>query len=127
MNMKNKNAKFFCESCGSEVPGNSKFCPTCGRFFASVRCPVCGETGSNDKFKNGCPNCGYSVSGAKNRKIKGKNNKRLSRRARRKLAAAIDAKNGRIDGSLPTWSYFLIFSVLALFIAGVYFYLKTAR
>jgi len=126
--MKNKNAKFFCESCGSEVPGNSKFCPTCGRFFASVRCPVCGETGSNDKFKNGCPKCGYAVSGGKNIKYKGGNRKnKLSRRARRRLRNAIDAKNGKADGSLPAWSYFIIFSALLIFIAILYFYMKTAR
>ena len=35
-------AKFFCESCGAEVPRNARFCKKCGRFFASVRCPNCG-------------------------------------------------------------------------------------
>ena len=25
-----------CESCGAEVPRNSKTCPICGKFFASV-------------------------------------------------------------------------------------------
>ena len=58
---KSKEAKFFCESCGSEVPRNSKVCPTCGKFFASVRCPQCGRLGSNEDFKNGCPTCGYAV------------------------------------------------------------------
>ena len=58
---KSKEAKFFCESCGSEVPRNSKTCPMCGKFFASVRCPQCGRIGSNDDFKNGCPTCGYAV------------------------------------------------------------------
>ena len=58
---KSKEAKFFCESCGSEVPRNSRTCPTCGKFFASVRCPQCGRIGSNDDFKNGCPTCGYAV------------------------------------------------------------------
>lgn len=120
--MKNTNAKFFCESCGSEVPGNSKFCPKCGRFFASVRCPVCGETGSNEKFKNGCPKCGYTVSGINKKNYKEKNH--ISRQAQRRFISAIDAKNGKIDGSLPAWSYFLILFVLALFVAGAYFYLK---
>lgn len=61
MRNKKKEAKFFCECCGSEVPGNSKFCPTCGKFFAAVRCPKCGRTGSNNDFKNGCPTCGYAI------------------------------------------------------------------
>ena len=56
-----KEAKFFCESCGSEVPRNSRVCPTCGKFFASVRCPQCGKTGTNEDFKKGCPSCGYAV------------------------------------------------------------------
>lgn len=58
---KSKEAKFFCESCGSEVPRNSKVCPTCGKFFASVRCPKCFATGTNDDFKKGCPRCGYAI------------------------------------------------------------------
>lgn len=61
MRNKKKEAKFFCESCGNEVPRNSKTCPSCGKFFASVRCPHCGRTGSNDDFINGCPTCGYAV------------------------------------------------------------------
>ena len=61
MKNKKKEAKFFCESCGSEVPRNSKTCPQCGKFFASVRCPQCGRTGSNEDFINGCPTCGYAV------------------------------------------------------------------
>ncbi len=72
-----KEAKFFCESCGSEVPRQSKFCPTCGKFFASVKCPRCGKIGTNDDFKNGCPDCGYAVNNSyvgigipKNKKIK---------------------------------------------------------
>lgn len=58
---KSKEAKFFCESCGSEVPRNSRVCPTCGKFFAAVRCPKCGRTGTNDDFRNGCPTCGYAI------------------------------------------------------------------
>lgn len=61
MRNKKKEAKFFCESCGNEVPRNSKTCPSCGKFFAAVRCPNCGRTGSNDDFTNGCPTCGYAV------------------------------------------------------------------
>ena len=35
-------AKFFCENCGTEVPGKARICPVCGKFFASVKCPKCG-------------------------------------------------------------------------------------
>ena len=44
MNSLSRQAKFFCESCGAEVPHNSKVCINCGKFFASVRCPNCGKT-----------------------------------------------------------------------------------
>lgn len=55
-----KGPLFFCEHCGSPVPQKAKQCPTCGRFFASVRCPSCGFTGSEELFSEGCPICGYS-------------------------------------------------------------------
>ncbi|WP_191014861.1 zinc ribbon domain-containing protein [Treponema zioleckii] len=76
-------AKFFCESCGAEVPANSKFCRHCGRFFSSVRCPVCGLTGSNEKFKNGCPNCGYAIPGKNGKTYKEKNH--ISRATKKNL------------------------------------------
>ena len=40
---KQKKAKYFCENCGSEVPAKAKFCPKCGKFFSSVRCPECSK------------------------------------------------------------------------------------
>ena len=61
MKDKSKQAKFFCESCGAEVKASAKFCDNCGKFFASVRCPNCGKTGSTREFEKGCPDCGYAV------------------------------------------------------------------
>ena len=75
MNSLARQAKFFCESCGAEVPHNSKVCNNCGRFFASVRCPNCGKTGTSSSFINGCPQCGYAVSGSKGKNYKYKNKK----------------------------------------------------
>lgn len=118
---KSPSAKFFCESCGSEVPGNAKFCRKCGRFFASVRCPSCGATGSNEKFKNGCPVCGYSAARSPMKNIKEKNG--ASRAARRRLVSAIDARNGAQDGSLPRWTYPVMLLVLALSIAFSVYYM----
>jgi len=57
--------KFFCESCGAEVARNAKACPSCGKFFASVKCPACGFSGDTGIFRDGCPACGYAVPGAK--------------------------------------------------------------
>lgn len=54
-------AKFFCQNCNSEVAANAKFCPKCGKFFAAVRCPKCGHTGTVKDFKHGCPECHYAM------------------------------------------------------------------
>lgn len=58
---RNQRAKFFCENCGTEVKHDAKFCNKCGKFFYSVRCPMCGKTGNQNEFINGCPKCGYAV------------------------------------------------------------------
>lgn|SRR5574344_1228959 len=60
--MSTPKAKYFCENCGAEVAYNARFCPKCGKFFSSVRCPKCGCTGDVKKFINGCPQCGYAMS-----------------------------------------------------------------
>ncbi|HEC61246.1 MAG TPA: hypothetical protein ENI27_03215 [bacterium] len=52
-------ARFFCDSCGSEVPRDKVRCPGCGRFFSSVKCPKCGFEGEAVLFPKGCPSCGY--------------------------------------------------------------------
>ncbi len=55
-----KRSRFFCENCRSEVRPHAKVCPHCGRFFESVRCPVCSYVGEADSFVRGCPTCGYA-------------------------------------------------------------------
>jgi len=62
---KNKAPRFFCDNCGYEVGHEVKSCPYCGRFFASVRCPVCDYAGPEKMFANGCPLCGYSAAPSK--------------------------------------------------------------
>ncbi|MDR0402737.1 MAG: hypothetical protein LBH35_04010 [Treponema sp.] len=57
--MKHSDARFFCENCGAEVNRDTGRCPSCGRVFASVRCPACGFTGGESLFREGCPVCGY--------------------------------------------------------------------
>ncbi|MDR2965230.1 MAG: hypothetical protein LBU88_05600 [Treponema sp.] len=59
--MKKLKPRFFCDNCGFEVDGDIKACPHCGRYFASVRCPVCGYSGPDKMFQSGCPLCGYSA------------------------------------------------------------------
>lgn len=127
-----KRAKFFCENCGAEVPPNAKMCRHCGRFFTSVRCPVCGATGTNSQFKNGCPVCGYAVGKGKSsssEKIDYKE-KTAGRKSRAKLRYEIESRNSRTfarkraaDGTLPGWFYILIALVFLGFLAGTAKYL----
>jgi RNA polymerase subunit RPABC4/transcription elongation factor Spt4 len=55
-----KRPRYFCERCGAEVRKEARFCPRCGRFFSSVKCPRCGYVGEADDFALGCPVCGYA-------------------------------------------------------------------
>lgn len=129
---KSKEAKFFCESCGSEVPRNSKVCPTCGKFFASVRCPQCGRIGSNEDFKNGCPTCGYAVNpdsdfsrgnygigafanGNRNGN-QGYGVKGLLGLGRKNAASG----SGYVESSLPWWVYIISLVILAALCVGLY-------
>lgn len=120
-----KKAKFFCENCGAEVPQNAKMCRHCGRFFSSVRCPQCNETGSPSKFAKGCPACGYAFgTPQKTKNIKTKNVRspaffsKPSKTAERGAPA-----NGIKDESLPFWVYLVAFLTLILVCAAVLIYL----
>jgi len=97
---------FICENCGSPVPRDAKKCPTCGRFFASVRCPSCNFTGPESLFSEGCPICGYSSPAAKssNRGSAFSDTTRL----------AHPQKNRGLVTPLPWWIYGL---TLAVFVA----------
>ena len=101
-----KQAKFFCENCQTEVDGNAKFCPNCGRFFSSVKCPKCGKIGSTAVFKNGCPECGYSGSATTNSSLDSDIPQNSQKR--------IKNKKNESDDSLPFWIYILAISVLVL-------------
>ena len=134
---KSKDAKFFCESCGSEVSNNAKFCPTCGKFFAAVRCPKCGRTGTNDDFKDGCPTCGYAVNpGAGGRNSAGFSNISFNndsqndfKGSKSGLLSAFsflykkhNLKTNSAVGSekLPVWVYVSSLSVLAVLVVCLY-------
>lgn len=105
----NKKAKFFCESCGAEVPHNSKVCVNCGKFFASVRCPNCGKTGSSSTFINGCPDCGYAVGDSKNN---------YNFQNKKKGSSHQNYQNNN-DG-LPFWIYLIVTSILIVLIICFY-------
>ncbi|HDQ14470.1 MAG TPA: zinc ribbon domain-containing protein [Sediminispirochaeta sp.] len=58
--------KFFCETCGREVPVDLDYCPYCGMRFYGVMCPRCGYSGVAAEFKSGCPRCGYRSAAPRN-------------------------------------------------------------
>lgn len=135
MKTKNKKeAKFFCESCGSEVPRNAKVCPVCGKFFASVRCPKCGKIGSVDDFKNGCPFCGYAVNPflpqnlSKNTKDNQKKSSLKNKNTKLKNKTYFSVSNSnstqKNDSGLPIWIYFATILVLIILVAILYSCLK---
>ena len=51
--------RFYCENCGNDVPFNAEVCPSCGKVFSAVKCPVCLFEGKPGVFLQGCPECGY--------------------------------------------------------------------
>ncbi len=128
--MRKQNAKFFCESCGEEVPQNARFCTHCGRFFSSVRCPVCGETGNPNKFSDGCPTCGYAFEPDKKVSAPHHREKKASRRTRNRflheLSAHTARRNGRAraraDESLPAWLYAFTACVFCVVLVGIFYY-----
>ncbi|MCR5725540.1 MAG: zinc ribbon domain-containing protein [Treponema sp.] len=125
--MKKQSAKFFCESCGAEVPQNARLCSHCGRFFSSVRCPVCGESGNPNKFSNGCPKCGYAFEPNKKVNAPKTQSKSPSRKIRKRFLQALRmhddrASRRREDESLPVWMYAVTGTFLLVFAAGIFVY-----
>ncbi len=132
MKTKNKKeAKFFCESCGSEVPRNAKVCPICGKFFASVRCPKCGKIGTVDDFKNGCSFCGYAVNHILDANLSKNTKNNLKTTSKNKkntknnnLSLFETTSTQKTDSGLPFWIYFSTILVLIILVAILYSCLK---
>jgi len=116
-NHMNKQPKFFCENCNAEVRRDAMICPYCGRFFASVRCPSCGFTGTHKEFKDGCPSCGYAFTpdAQENKKSKTKKKKfHIVRYTGHKDDIRTDTD------PLPLWIYGLVLS-LCVILAALFF------
>ena len=115
-------ALYFCENCGSEVGANARFCPKCGRFFSSVRCPKCGYTGATTAFKNGCPKCHYAMNGSFVNSSKSNinlKNKKHFLFPKRYSNTAIN--NISEDGEAPAWLYFASIALLLFFVALIFY------
>jgi len=56
-------ARYYCGNCSREVSSNATACPYCGSGFTAVRCPKCDFEGRAPEFVDGCPSCGYMMTG----------------------------------------------------------------
>jgi len=129
MSPKKQKAKYFCENCGAEVSSNARFCPKCGKFFSSVRCPKCGFTGDVKTFINGCPQCGYAMPAATFLPQNEKNDKkkRLSWKSQKKITNAFETyhdKNGassQTSEDAPQWVLVLSLCILAFMLFLFFF------
>lgn len=97
--------RFFCESCDAEVPRDAVSCPSCGRYFASVRCPKCGFIGEEALFRGGCPICGYSTGKPSREKNDGSKGTLSEKKP---------------SGALPVWVYILTALVFLGVIIALY-------
>ncbi|MAG14016.1 MAG: hypothetical protein CMN78_05415 [Spirochaetales bacterium] len=111
-----KERSFYCEDCGKPVSLRSEKCPSCGKQFDAVKCPVCEFLGSATVFSDGCPSCGYLSS---SNKIKGGGLVEVSLEEGTKGAQLPDElppKPAPKKRSLPGWAYTLISVVLLGFL-----------
>ena len=109
----NKQPKFFCENCNAEVRRDAVICPHCGRFFAAVRCPSCGFTGTHKEFKDGCPSCGYAFT-PDEQENKKNNTKKLKKKKFRIVQYVGHEADARTDTDpLPLWVYGVVLLLCA--------------
>jgi len=106
-----KKPRFFCDNCGSEVGRDQKACPKCGRFFAAVRCPSCGYTGSDEMFQGGCPMCGYSAPPPDSKNVNPDKKKKNP-----------SGSSGSAE-PLPAWTYIISIIVLLALIALISYFI----
>jgi uncharacterized membrane protein YvbJ len=97
-----KTPKFFCEHCGAEVRQHAKFCKKCGRFFSSVRCPMCGKSGEAPLFSNGCPFCGYAI-------------------GKEQRTPPVNQKSAKRHDPLPAWLYVVSAGALIGLLCAIFF------
>jgi len=117
-----RKAKFYCESCGSEVPQNARFCNTCGKFFTFVRCPKCQYSGESKQFTNGCPKCGYAVKPYRGSSSSDKNKNDKGSFSFSSLFGSSKGNRNQSteDSSLPVWIYIAVIIVLVAVVLGLY-------
>lgn len=120
--MSGRKPKYFCESCGAEVPRNARVCPGCGRYFSSVLCPACGFAGAAELFADGCPVCGYSSSASPAEAGALSFRKDDSRRSRghRRVPRRAEGRDVLPAGALPLWVYIATLAAVLVALAAAY-------
>ncbi len=112
--------KFYCETCGKEVPADVDTCPHCGMPFYAVKCPRCGHTAKAIHFVEGCPSCGYLAESqlqsspgqvAPQDSLKGGGTRGAG-------PPSYQSRQKKSEG-LPSWAFFLILLILGTLFAGL--------
>lgn len=114
---------FFCEFCHAEVRPDARVCTKCGHFFASVRCPQCGKTGTLQIFSNGCPDCGYAGN-----TVTQTIEESLPRKKEKGIAYndPSQRKKSLSDESLPKWLYILT-ACIFIGLCAVFYFIGTSN
>ena len=111
-----KERSFYCENCGKPVSLRTTRCPSCGKQFDAVKCPVCEFTGSSSLFSDGCPSCGY-LSASNTIKSGGLVEVALDKELNGpSIAENSPVKSEPKKKSLPGWAYTIISVVLIAFL-----------
>ena len=97
------NTRFYCESCGKEVPFNAEMCPTCGKVFSAVKCPVCLYEGRPAEFTQGCPQCGYMSTRMDDPRKPDPAGSHRARAVRPKGKADKGSRARKTRGAAPAW------------------------
>ena len=108
--------KFYCESCGEQVPINVERCPNCRRVFFAVMCPLCKYEALPREFRQGCPSCGYM---SRRMKIKIKEKQKTEKQKKRTWIQSLRKKGSSVNIPLSWYKCavtLLIMSIIGLII-----------
>lgn len=106
--------KFYCESCGEQVPINVERCPGCRRVFFAVMCPLCKYEALPREFRQGCPSCGYM---SRRMKIKIKEKPATEKKEKKTWMRSLQKKSKRV--SIPLAWYRFAVGILIMSIIGL--------
>lgn len=115
--------KFYCESCGEQVPINVERCSNCRRVFFAVMCPLCKFEALPREFRYGCPSCGYM---SRRMKIKIKEKSRTEKETKKTWIQSL-RKKGRSVRIPLGWYKFTVAILIASIIGLIILIALTAK